>query len=106
MRETCPNAKKLNLAVHYKAIVLDENDANPWINLSNLKKLTELDLVTMRFANVKSLLQAIGPKLTKLTLELDDEQGAGSEIVHIGRHCPNMRSLRLLIGDKVGFAKI
>ena len=28
-------------------------------------------------------------------------QGNGSEIVHIGRHCPKLKSLRLLIGDKV-----
>ena len=28
-------------------------------------------------------------------------QGNGSEIVHIGRNCPKLKSLRLLIGDKV-----
>ena len=28
-------------------------------------------------------------------------QGNGSEIVHLARHCPNITSLRILLGDKV-----
>ena len=55
----------------------------------------------MRFSNVKSLLEKVGPRLTSLTLEMDDEQGQGYEIVHLGRSCPNLVSLRLLLGDKV-----
>jgi len=34
-------------------------------------------------------------------MEMDDEQGVGSEIVHLGRTCPNLLGLRILIGDKV-----
>ena len=43
----------------------------------------------------------IGHKLERLTVECDEEQGTGSEIVHIARSCPNITSLRLLLGDKV-----
>merc|ERR1711936_301052 len=64
-------------------------------------RLKELDLVTMRFSNVRTLLKVVGSQLINLTLEMDDEQGSGSEIVHIARHCPELRSLRLLIGDKI-----
>ena len=28
-------------------------------------------------------------------------QGNGSEIVHLARHCPNITSLRILLGDKI-----
>ena len=55
----------------------------------------------MRFSNVRSLLEKVGGRLTSLTLEMDDEQGQGYEIVHLARSCPNLVSLRLLVGDKV-----
>ena len=32
---------------------------------------------------------------------MDEEQGSGNEVVHIGRNCPRLKSLRLLMGDKV-----
>ena len=72
-----------------------------WSQLLTLENLVELDLVTMQFENVKVLLKAVGSVLRTLTLEMDEEQGNGSEIVHIGRYCPELRSLRLLLGDKV-----
>ena len=80
----------------------DEADViRPWSQLVSWTHLKELDLVTMRFSNVRTLLKVVGPQLLNLTLEMDDEQGSGSEIVHIARHCPELRSLRLLIGDKI-----
>ena len=42
-------------------------------------RLKELDLVTMRFSNVRTLLKVVGSKLINLTLEMDDEQGSGSD---------------------------
>ena len=48
-----------------------------------------------------SLLEVIGTRLERLTVECDEEQGNGSEIVHIARTCPNITSLRLILGDKV-----
>ena len=80
---------------------MDEDDLGPWRDMASLQHLVELDLVTMKFANVKALLTAVGPRLEILTLEMDEDQGNGSEIVHIGKHCPKLKSLRLLIGDKV-----
>ncbi len=73
----------------------------PWGPLSRLEDLHELDLVTMRFANVRPLLAVVGPQLTSLTLEMGEEQGVGSEIVHLGRCCPELRQLKLLLGDCV-----
>ncbi len=71
----------------------------------NFKSLSRLDAflpqVTMRFCNVRLLLHEIGSRLTSLTLEMDDEQGQGSEIVFLGRFCPNLTALRILLGDKV-----
>ena len=49
----------------------------------------------------RSLLELIGPQLETLTLELDDEQTSGSEIVHIAKNCAKLTYLRLLIGDKI-----
>ena len=47
----------------------------PWLGLRKwFSSLRELDLMTMRFANVWSLLELVGPQLESLTLELDDEQ--------------------------------
>lgn len=116
--DTCPNVKKLNLVVHYKSVVLEDesdeaeadaappnpttgNDKCPWQPLSRLEQLSELDLVTMRFGNVRSLLSVAGPSLTTLTLEMGEEQGVGSEIVHLGRTCPNLRVLKLILGDNI-----
>ena len=102
MVDACPNVHKLNLVLHHKLPVLDEADVvRPWSQLVSWTLLKELDLVTMRFSNVRTLLKVVGPQLLNLTLEMDDEQGSGSEIVHIARHCPELRSLRLLIGDKI-----
>ena len=82
--------------------LIDEADViRPWSHLTAWNRLRELDLVTMRFSNVRTLLKVVGPQLLNLTLEMDDEQGSGSEIVHIARHCPELRSIRLLIGDKI-----
>ena len=39
----------------------------------------------MRFANIQSLLKVVGPQLESLTLEVDEEQGKGSELVFIGK---------------------
>ena len=89
----------MNICVPY---ITDEADIiRPWSQLTTWTRLRELDLVTMRFSNVRTLLKVVGPQLLNLTLEMDDEQGSGSEIVHIARHCPELRSLRLLIGDKI-----
>jgi hypothetical protein len=73
----------------------------PWTKLLDWKNLVEIDLVSMRLANVESLLKVVGPQLESLTLEVDEEQGSGSEIVYIARHCPTLKSLRILIGDKI-----
>ena len=54
----------------------------------------------MRFSNVQSLLGVIGSQLEALTLEIDEEQGNGSELVFIARNCLNLKNLRILIGDK------
>merc|ERR1712018_866871 len=47
-----------------------------------------------------SLLKVVGPKLESLTLEIDEEQGKGSELVFMARNCPNLKKIRILIGDK------
>ena len=84
------------LQVHYNNLT----HITPF-NVELLANLTELDLVTMRLENIRSLLEVIGARLERLTVECDEEQGSGSEIVHIARSCPNITSLRLLLGDKV-----
>jgi len=92
--DACPNLRKLNLVVHFKTDdTMDEDDEGQneeedqqgqsdeagavagslpkptsWDALANLKHLTELDLVTMRFSNVKSLLRRVGPQLTQVSL--------------------------------------
>jgi len=101
MVDTCPNVRKLNMVIHHKLKVIEETVDTPWLGLKKWVHLKELDLVTFRFANVWSLLELIGPQLTSLTLELDDEQGNGSEIVHIAKNCAQLRSLRLLVGHKI-----
>ena len=65
--------------------VLGNTSMDMWSQLLSLNNLVELDLVTMQFENVKVLLKAVGHVLKTLTLEMDEEQGNGSEIVHIGR---------------------
>lgn len=99
LQESCPNVRKLYLVIHYPNCVLEEGD--PWQDLNRLSRLTDLDLVTMRFANVRTLLTSIGEKLTSLSLDLEAEQGNGSEIVHIARSCPNLKKLRLGLGERV-----
>ena len=101
MVSSCPNLRKVNLVVHYKTSVIESEHSLVWEPLLRLHNLSELDLVTMRFENIKSLLAAVGPRLERLTVECDEEQGNGSEIVHIARHCPDISSLRILLGDKV-----
>ena len=101
MVTTCPNLRKLNLVVHYKSTVIESVHTEVWRPLTKLHLLTELDLVTMKLENIRSLLEVIGSRLERLTVECDEEQGTGSEIVHIARTCPNITSLRLLLGDKV-----
>jgi len=101
MVDACPNVHKLNMVLHHKLRVIEEHVNGPWLGLRKWTGLKELDLVTFRFANVWSLLELIGPQLEALTLELDDEQGNGSEIVHIARNCNQLKSLRLLIGHKI-----
>ena len=54
----------------------------------------------MRFVNVQSLLKVVGSQLESLTLEVDEEQGKGSELVFIAKTCSSLKSLRILIGDK------
>ena len=56
-----------------------------WSSLLKLQHLTELDLVTMKLENIRSLLEVVGERLQRLTVECDEEQGTGSEIVHIAR---------------------
>ena len=46
-----------------------------WGPLLRLQNLVELDLVTMKFENIRALLTVVGPKLDKLTVECDEEQG-------------------------------
>ena len=65
--------------------VLGNSRVELWSKLLSLKSLVELDLVTMQFENVKVLLEGVGHKLRTLTLEMDEEQGNGSEIVHIAK---------------------
>ena len=100
MANTCPELRKLNLVVHHTIPVLDNSHSLVWTSLLRLKHLVELDLVTMRFDNVRALLAVVGPQLEKLTVEFNDKQGNGSELVHIARHCTNVKSLRILLGDK------
>ena len=76
------------------------SDTQPWNKLKDWTHLIELDLVSMRFANIQSLLKVVGPKLESLTLEIDEEQGKGSELVFMARNCPNLKKIRILIGDK------
>lgn len=101
MVTSCPNLRKVNLVVHYKVPVLEDSHGSVWEPLLRLHNLIELDLVTMKFENVRSLLEVVGPRLQKLTVECDEEQGNGSEIVHLARNCPNISSLRILLGDKI-----
>jgi len=101
MVTSCPNLRKVNLVVHYKIPVLEDTHGSVWEPLLRLQNLIELDLVTMKFENVRSLLVVVGPRLQKLTVECDEEQGNGSEIVHLARNCPNISSLRILLGDKI-----
>merc|ERR1719209_270559 len=101
MVDTCPQLRKVNLVVHYKVPVLEVTHGSVWAPLLRLKHLVELDLVTMKFENVRSLLVVVGPRLERLTVECDEEQGNGSEIVHLARNCPNIVSLRILLGDKI-----
>ena len=100
MANTFPELRKLNLVVHHKVSVLYDSHCGVWASLLRLKHLVELDLVTMRFDNVRSLMAVMGPRLERLTLEFNDKQGTGSELVHLARHCPNLISLRILLGDK------
>ena len=100
MVNTCPELRKLNLVVHHKVPVLYDSHCGVWASLLRLNHLVELDLVTMRFDNVRALLAVVGPRLEKLTVEFNDKQGTGSELVHLARHCPNITSLRILLGDK------
>lgn len=101
VQRVCPNIRKLNLVVHFKVPVLSDEHLSTWNGLRLLDSLTELDLVTVMFVNVKALLQAVGGQLRTLVIEMDEEQGTGLEIVHIARHCPELRSLRLIMGDKI-----
>ena len=101
MASSCPNLRKVNLVVHYKTSVIESEHSLVWDPLLRLHNLAELDLVTMKFENIKSLLAIVGRRLERLTVECDEEQGNGSEIVHIARNCPDISSLRILLGDKV-----
>jgi len=101
MTSACPNLRKVNLVVHYKFSMMDDSHTQVWGPLLNLNNLVELDLVAMRFENVRSLLAVVGSRLERLTVECDEEQGNGSEIVHLARSCPNISSLRIILGDKV-----
>jgi hypothetical protein len=91
----------VNLVIHYTFPMMDNIHTQVWEPLLKLNKLVELDLIVMKFQNVKSLLTVIGSQLEKLTIECDEEQGNGSEIVHIARSCPNLVNLRILVGEKV-----
>ena len=71
----------------------------PWIKLKDWQHLIELDLVSMRFANIQSLLKVVGPQLESLTLEVDEEQGKGSELVFIGK-VSNKMSIVPIFGHK------
>ena len=53
---------------------MDPESLVPWQDMAALQHLVELDLVTMKFANVKALLTAVGPRLETLTLEMDEDQ--------------------------------
>ena len=63
----------------------------PWIRFKNWNQLIELDLVSMRFVNVQSLLKVVGSQLESLTLEVDEEQGKGSELVFIAKTCSSLK---------------
>eukprot|EP00095_Tigriopus_kingsejongensis_P004785 maker-scaffold77_size404793-snap-gene-3.29 protein:Tk04785 transcript:maker-scaffold77_size404793-snap-gene-3.29-mRNA-1 annotation:"hypothetical protein" len=101
IQQVCPNVRKLNLVIHFKISVFGEDDLDIWRGLVGLDQLVDLDLVTVKFVNALALLKAIGDRLRSLVIELDEEQGTGSEIVQIARHCPELRNLRLILGDKV-----
>ena len=101
MVTSCPNLRKVNLVVPYKIPVLEDTHGSVWEPLLRLQNLIKLDLVTMKFENVRSLLVVVGPRLQKLTVECDEEQGNGSEIVLLARNCPNISSLRTLLGGKI-----
>eukprot|EP00094_Tigriopus_californicus_P010814 TCALIF_10431-PA protein Name:"Protein of unknown function" AED:0.01 eAED:0.01 QI:0/0.5/0.33/0.66/0.5/0.33/3/50/1148 len=101
VQRVCPNIRKLNLVVHFKVAVLSDQHLSTWNGLRLMDSLTELDLVTVLFVNVKALIQAVGGQLRALVIEMDEEQGTGLEIVHIARHCPELRSLRMIMGDKI-----
>ena len=59
---------------------MDEDDLGPWRDMAALQHLVELDLVTMKFSNVKALLTAVGPRLETLTLEMDEDQVGDAHI--------------------------
>ncbi|CAB4067446.1 unnamed protein product [Lepeophtheirus salmonis] len=100
--DCCPNIKKLNIVFHYKQVIFESRESTSvWVSLLHLVNFVELDLVTVKFANVKTLLTVVGARLEHLTLEMDEEQSSGSEIVHIASTCPNLVSLRILVGDKI-----
>ena len=61
---------------------MDEDDLGPWRDMAALQHLVELDLVTMKFSNVKALLTAVGPRLETLTLEMDEDQVGDAEVNH------------------------
>merc|ERR1719430_484104 len=92
MVTTCPELRKVNLVVHYKVPVLDDSHIGVWAPLLRLKHLVELDLVTMRFDNVRALLAAVGPQLESLTVE-------GHVHLHgfafLWGHCQALKYLRI-----------
>ena len=61
---------------------MDEDDLGPWRDMAALQHLVELDLVTMKFSNVKALLTAVGPRLETLTLEMDEDQVWDAYVYH------------------------
>jgi hypothetical protein len=81
-----PFAWQVNLVVHYKVPVLDEMHGSVWEPLLRLQHLAELDLVTMKFENVRALLAVVGPRLERLTVECDEEQVSG---LVCSSHCIN-----------------
>ena len=105
----CGMGEDINFACCLQIVVVEESDtttgdmdpSSPWSPLSRLESLCELDLVTMRWANVRPLLKSIGSRLTSLTLEMGEEQGSGSEIVFLGRCCPELLSLKLILGERI-----
>lgn len=90
----CPNIRKLNLVIHYKSTIVDGTTESPiyllgsdeedselgshlpppppslWACLDRLEHLVELDLITMRFDNVRRLLKVVGKKIRSADLGL------------------------------------